>query len=809
MDLTVLIITRNAEDTLSATLKSVEGLTNHIVVVDDYSTDKTKQIAFEYGCEVILHHSYDFGKQRAFALTQVKTGWTLVLDSDEVLTEKNKQEITEAIQKKEHNGFYLQFRNHLFGKKLLHGELHKKPVLFKTANATSFTHLIHEKYEVSGTTGELKSEVNHYSYRSLFQLKRKFFDYAVRQAKQYKLEDKKYGLKELFLNPIHMFYARFIKDGGYKDGLARIILDSAFAKMEFFSYFFIPFVKEKERVSVDCGSCDVNGIVQGGIDRVIQGIHSHKNTEVDYYWFGFHEKSIHRLPRRFYSQLWLPLMTILKRCDVFVGTGGTIPWILQFFPIKKIVFIYDFGFFTSPHKYNSSATRLQSQTENSVRWADRIVVLNEEMYKEFIQRYPHYCHKVECIPSGADHLNMIEEKPAFISSKRPFVLAVGVVKPIKRIEKILSSIGDIYCVIAGPHEEEYVKTFQVGKTQHVQFIQNFNDGQLKWLYRNASAMLYASESEGFCYPVLEALILGLPVIAFDLPLFKTYQKYFPHLTLITTEGEMKEKLKKINDRKFPTQEHPYKWETFNRRLDSLVRTSGDEINSTQKVGFITVLYNTSDKEKQRLEQEIKKIELPSYTLYWVDNSSNKKGYAAGINEGVRLGLIGDCDYFVALNPDVSLDGITADSFLAVSKKFSVWGYGMEQDKKIYYGGKIDKWRLSGGLITQKPEQRFASVDFISGSVLGFSKEIVQKIGLWDESYFMYYEDVDYCERARRAGFTVGIDSETVYKHFEVSQLNIKKKSWIAKSRWKFFWNYANSIQKIRELIRLPKTLFLK
>jgi len=70
--------------------------------------------------------------------------------------------------------------------------------------------------------------------------------------------------------------------------------------------------------------------------------------------------------------------------------------------------------------------------------------------------------------------------------------------------------------------------------------------------------------------------------------------------------------------------------------------------------------------------------------------------------------------------------------------------------------------------------------------MGFSKEVVQTIGLWDESYFMYYEDVDYCERARRAGFSVGIDSDTVYKHFEVSQLNAKKKGWIAQSRWKFF-----------------------
>jgi len=94
---------------------------------------------------------------------------------------------------------------------------------------------------------------------------------------------------------------------------------------------------------------------------------------------------------------------------------------------------------------------------------------------------------------------------------------------------------------------------------------------------------------------------------------------------------------------------------------------------------------------------------------------NGKGYAAGVNEGIRLGLIDGCDYFVALNPDISLDAITADSFLGVLKKFSVWGYAMQQDNKTYYGGEIDKWRLSGGLITKKPKEKFAYVDFISGS----------------------------------------------------------------------------------------------
>lgn len=195
-----------------------------------------------------------------------------------------------------------------------------------------------------------------------------------------------------------------------------------------------------------------------------------------------------------------------------------------------------------------------------------------------------------------------------------------------------------------------------------------------------------------------------------------------------------------------------------------------------------------------------------YTIYWIDNSTNGKGYAAGINEGICQGLRDGSDLFIALNPDISLSSITAKKITDVATEFDVWGFGMKQNDTIYYGGEIDKWRLSGGLVRAKPKAQFASVDFVSGSIMGFSKQVVQAIGLWDESYFMYYEDVDYCERARRAGFEVGIDTATVYDHFEVSQMNDKKVKWIASSRWKFFWKYATIKQMMRELIRLPKTL---
>jgi len=807
MDCTVLIITKNAGKTLERTLKSVAGLACNVYIVDDYSTDTTQIVAREHGCRVITHSMSSFGGQRAFALSQVTSEWTLVLDSDEVLTSDNRKEILFSVQRKEYNGYYLSFRNHLFGKKLLHGELHKKMVLFRTKQATILEKEVHERYNVKGEIGGLPSEVAHYSYRSVLQIIQKFFTYSVLQAKQYRKEKVSINARKLFLNPLHMFFARYIKDQGYKDGWARIFLDYQFAHMEFLSYFLTPFVKEKRRISVDCGSHSVGGIVQSGIDRLVQGIYTHAFDDYTYYWFSFAVGSPHALPTRYFSQLWLPLKTIVQRCDIFLGVSGTIPWLLSFFPIQKILFLHDFGFFASPEKYSSSSDRLQKQTEYSIKIADKIVLFHREIYTEFVHRYPQYSYKAYVVPAGADHLERIKEQPVFIQPNKPLALFVGVVKPVKQIEKLISVVENTYCVIAGPQENTYVESLTIGKSQSIQYIKNFNDGQLKWLYKNADVMLYTSKHEGFCYPVLEALNQGLPVIAFDLPLFHEYKKYFKHLTLVQNESEMKRELQSIQNHKhFATCESPYRWATFNQSLRALWQPARLPRPNMQKIAFIFVLHNTLKHEIRRLTEEISAIGLSSSSVYWIDNSSNGAGYAAGVNEGIRKGLIDGCDVFIVLNPDISFKGITAENITTIFHEFDVWGFGMMQNKETYYGGEIDSWRLSGGLIVKKPKQRFVCVDYVTGSLMGFSRMVVQTIGLWSEEYFMYYEDVDFCQRAHKAGFQVGIDSQVIYKHFEASQINTNKEKWIANSRWRFFWKYSNMRQKVREILRLPKTL---
>jgi Glycosyltransferases involved in cell wall biogenesis len=249
-NVSLLTITKNAQETLEKTLLSVEGLVDEVVIIDDYSTDRTLAIAKRYRAKIFLHHEKDFGKQKAYGLKKCQNKWILVLDSDEFLSPALKQEIALLFKTKksdDYAGFLIPFQNHFLGRKVNYGgENYKKLIFFKKDAVEIRPALVHEKFEIKkGKIGELKNKVYHYSYRSLWQMFKKFTDYGLREAKQKLEKNEKITLKKLFLYAPHMFYARFIKDKGYKDGLFRIPLDLGFAYMEFLTYWWLLIFKLK------------------------------------------------------------------------------------------------------------------------------------------------------------------------------------------------------------------------------------------------------------------------------------------------------------------------------------------------------------------------------------------------------------------------------------------------------------------------------------------------------------------------------------------------------------------------------------
>ena len=92
----VLILAKNEEKFIGACIKSVKDFAGEVIVIDDFSTDKTAQIAKDLGARVIQRGlNGDWGGQQTFAIKQAKFDWIFFIDADERAT----PELSAAIKK--------------------------------------------------------------------------------------------------------------------------------------------------------------------------------------------------------------------------------------------------------------------------------------------------------------------------------------------------------------------------------------------------------------------------------------------------------------------------------------------------------------------------------------------------------------------------------------------------------------------------------------------------------------------------------------------------------------------------------------
>ncbi len=147
----------------------------------------------------------------------------------------------------------------------------------------------------------------------------------------------------------------------------------------------------------------------------------------------------------------------------------------------------------------------------------------------------------------------------------------------------------------------------------------------------------------------------------------------------------------------------------------------------------------------------------------IRNDSNLR-YAGGNNVGIREALGRGADCVLLLNNDTVVDRMFLREL--VSGFSAVPGAGIAgpmilyhaDPRRIWYaGGEIDWWggwlRHTG--IRLYDDGRFDGpheTSYVSGCCLLMRRNVIEKIGLLDESYFIYGEDADWCIRARRAGY---------------------------------------------------------
>ncbi len=240
--ISVVIPVKNEEKNLPQCLKLLREF-SEIIVVDSGSTDKTKDIAKEWGARVVnFDWNGKFPKKRNWVLRNetLKNEWVLFLDADEHPTEEFIEEVSKRVNNEKYNGYWITFINYFMGNQLRHGDQFKKLPLFKVGKGEyekieedSWSHLdmeIHEHPIVDGEVGKIQASIIHNDYRGLEHYIQKHNAYSTWEAKRYlklkgegfsKLNSRqklKYKLLELGLMPSAYFLGSFFLKAGFLDG---------------------------------------------------------------------------------------------------------------------------------------------------------------------------------------------------------------------------------------------------------------------------------------------------------------------------------------------------------------------------------------------------------------------------------------------------------------------------------------------------------------------------------------------------------------------------------------------------------------
>ena len=190
------------------------------------------------------------------------------------------------------------------------------------------------------------------------------------------------------------------------------------------------------------------------------------------------------------------------------------------------------------------------------------------------------------------------------------------------------------------------------------------------------------------------------------------------------------------------------------------------LNSTNSNFKIILVDNESDNKKVKNFKYKNEIEI-------IQNKKNE-GFSKANNIGIDYALKNNYDYTILINNDTIVEKNLIEVLLktAQAKNFSVL-----QPLILKYNGK-EIWNAGGRInyffgnfITRKKVGNSLNssnelIEWFTGCCCLFKTKIFKEIGKLDESFFAYYEDVDFSLRLKKHGYKIGFTSKTHVYHYE-------------------------------------------
>jgi len=264
-----------------------------------------------------------------------------------------------------------------------------------------------------------------------------------------------------------------------------------------------------------------------------------------------------------------------------------------------------------------------------------------------------------------------------------------------------------------------------------------------------------------------------------------------------------------------------------------------------KVSIITVNFNGTEVTLELLAS-LSKVNYPNFEVIVVDNCSTTStdeivkqypetifiqakanlGFAGGNNLGIKAAK---GEYYLLLNNDTE---VAPDFIQPLVETFrNQKKVGCVSSKLIYffhentvqYAGNFGMNHYTGRTFTrgfkEQDQGQYDSEDEIKiahGAAMMFSKEVVEKVGLMEDDYFLYYEELDYCYRIAAAGYKLYYNGKSNVLHKEsitTGKNSPLKEYYLTRNRLLFTKRNIIGIQKYLAIlfflvVAVPKRFFL-
>jgi len=224
---TALIHTLNERDWIEACVSSV-AWADEIYLLDSFSTDGTVQFVKEKFPRVRIEQREYLGaaSQKNYGIDRATYDWIFVIDADERVTGKLRDEIVRTMERELTYWAYSVGRlNFMFGKPVRFSGLQRDRVtrLFHRGHARYPNKRVHADLLVDGATGRLDHKMDHYYIRTFDHMIAKMTRYANWSAAQMFIDGKTTNLTQIIGHPISKFLRDYIINLGFLDGTRGLI----------------------------------------------------------------------------------------------------------------------------------------------------------------------------------------------------------------------------------------------------------------------------------------------------------------------------------------------------------------------------------------------------------------------------------------------------------------------------------------------------------------------------------------------------------------------------------------------------------